>query len=58
MKAAKRSKPKREREIKLARKNSEEKERKKCFEEEIVDAPFESNLNIVVEKHITRNFTC
>ena len=28
---------------------SEEIEQKKCFEEEIVDAPFESNINTVVE---------
>ena len=39
-------------------KNSEEKEQKKCFEEEIVDAPFESNINTVVEKHLIKNFTC
>ena len=32
-------------------KRSEEKEQKKCFEEEIVDAPFERNINTVVEKH-------
>ena len=32
-------------------KRSEEKEQKKRFEEEIVDAPFESNINTVVEKH-------
>ena len=37
---------------------SEEKEQKKCFEEEIVNAPFESNINTVVEKHLIRNFTC
>ena len=34
-------------------KKSEEKEKKKCFEEEIVDAPFESNINTVVEKHLS-----
>ena len=38
-------------------KMSEEIEQKKCFEEEIVDAPFESNINIVVEKYLIRNFT-
>ena len=33
--------------------------RKKCKnEEEIVDAPFESNINTVVEKHLIINFTC
>ena len=37
---------------------SEEKEQKKCFEEEILDALFESNINTVVEKHLIRNFTC
>ena len=36
-------------------KKSEEKEQKKCFEEEIVDAPFENNINTLVEKHLIRN---
>ena len=59
MKAVKRFKTQaREREIKLARKRSEEKEQKNCFEEEIVDAPCASNINTVVEKHLIRNFTC
>ena len=39
-------------------KTSEEKQQKKRFEEEIVDAPFESNINTVVEKHLVRNYTC
>ena len=39
-------------------KRSEEKEQKKCLGEEIVDALFENNVNIVVEKHLIRNFTC
>ena len=39
-------------------KKSDEKEQKRCFEEEIVDAPFESNINTAVEKHLIRNFTC
>ena len=34
------------------------KEQKQCFEEKIVDAPFESNINTVVEKHLIRNYTC
>ena len=34
------------------------KDQKKCFEEEIVDAPFESNINAVVERHLMRNYTC
>ena len=38
-------------------KMSEEKEQKNCFDEEIVDAPFESNINTVVEKHLMKNFT-
>ena len=36
-------------------KKSEEKEQKKYFEEEIVDAPFENNINTLVEKHLIRN---
>ena len=40
------------------RKKSEEKEQKKCFKEEIVDASFESNINTVAEKHHIRNYTC
>ena len=39
-------------------KKSEKKKQKICFEEETVDAPFESNINTVVEKHLIRNFTC
>ena len=31
---------------------------KKCFEEEIADAPFESNTNTAVVKHLIRNYTC
>ena len=34
------------------------KKKKKCFEEKAVDAPFESNVNTVVRKHLIRNFTC
>ena len=50
MKAVKDLRPKREREKSSWQgKMSEEKEQKKCFEEEIVDAPFESNINTVVE---------
>ena len=50
MKAVKDSRPKREREKSSWQgKKSEEKEQKKCFKEEIVDAPFESNINTVVE---------
>ena len=51
------SRPKREKSS-WQRKNSEDKEKKKCFQEEIVDAPFNSNINIVAEKHLIRNFTC
>ena len=40
------------------RKKSEGKEEKNCFEEEIVDAPFESNINTVIEKHLIKNYTC
>ena len=36
---------------------SEKKKQKNCFDEEIVDAPFESNTNTVIEKHLMRNFT-
>ena len=32
-------------------------EQKNCFEEEIVDAPFESNVNTVIEKHLIGNYT-
>ena len=39
----------------MARKKSEEKEQKKYFKEEIVDAPFENNINTLVEKHLIRN---
>ena len=39
-------------------KKSEKKKQKICFEEETIEAPFESNINIVVEKHLIRNFTC
>ena len=39
-------------------KKSEEKEQKSCFEEEIVHPLFQSNTNIVVEKHLIRNFIC
>ena len=35
-------------------KRFEEKGQRKCFEAEIVDAPFESNINAVVEKHLLR----
>ena len=36
---------------------SEEKKEKNCLDEEIVDAPFESNINTVIEKHLMKNFT-
>ena len=52
MKAAKRFKTK-ERE----RQKSREKEQKNCFEEEILHASFESNINTVVGKHLIRNHT-
>ena len=42
-------------EKRLRKKN---KKKKKCFEEEIVDVSFESNINTVVEKHLIRNYTC
>ena len=45
-------------EIKLARKKVWGKRTKKCLDEEIVDAPFESNINTVVEKYPIRNYTC
>ena len=60
MKAAKRFKTQ-DRERKKSSwqgKESDEKEQKKCFEEEIFDAPFESNINTFVEKKFIRNFTC
>ena len=59
MKAAKRFKTqeKKKEESSWQGKKSEEKEEKKCFEEEIVDASFESNINTVVEKHLIRNYT-
>ena len=59
MKAAKDWRPKREREREKSSwlgKKSEKKEEKKIFEEEIIDAPFESNINIAVEKNLIRNF--
>ena len=60
MKAAKRFKTQEKKKAKSSwqRKKSEEKEEKKCFGEEIIDAPFESNINTVVEKHLIRNYTC
>ena len=63
MKAAKRFKTQeREREREREKssclgKMSEKKKQKNCFDEEIVDAPFESNTNTVIEKHLMRNFT-
>ena len=48
----------REREINLARKKVSGNRTKKCFEEEIADAPFESNTNTAVVKHLIRNYTC
>ena len=56
MKSAKRFKI--QKKSKWQGKKSEEKEQKKCFQEEIVDAPFECNINIVAEKHLIRNYTC
>ena len=60
MKAAKRFKTQEKKKEKSSwqGKKSEEKKEKKCFEEEIVGAPFESNINIVVEKHLIRNYKC
>ena len=53
MKAAKRFKTKeRDRERSLRKK-----EQKKCFKEEIVDAPFKSNIITLVEKNLIRNFS-
>ena len=43
-------------EKRLRKKNK--KKKKKCFEEEIVDVSFESNINTVVEKHLIRNYAC
>ena len=60
MKAAKRFKNQ-EKEREKSRwqgKTSEEKQQKKRLEEEIVDAPFESNINTVVQNHLVRNYTC
>ena len=58
MKAVKDARPKREREKSSWQgKKSEEKEQKNCFEEEIVDAAVESNINTVVEKHLIRRYT-
>ena len=57
MKAAKRFKTQEREKSSWPRKRSEEKEQKKCFEEEIVDGPFESNINTVIEKHLIRHFT-
>ena len=39
-------------------KGLKKKKKKKCFEEEIVDAPFESNINTFVEENLNRNCTC
>ena len=57
MKAAKRFKTQEieRKESRWQGKKSEEKEQTKCFEEEIVDAPFENNINTLVEKHLIRN---
>ena len=50
MKAAKDSRPQREREKSSWKgKESEEKEQKKCFGEEIVDAPFESDIILLLK---------
>ena len=50
MKAAKDSRPQREREKSSWKgKKSEEKEQKKCFGEEIVDAPFESDIILLLK---------
>ena len=34
-------------------KMSEDKEQKRCLEEEIVDTPCESNVNTVFERHVS-----
>ena len=50
MKAAKDSRPQREREKSSWKgKKSEEKKQKECFEEEIVDAPFESDIILLLK---------
>ena len=58
MKAAKIFKTQEKKKSSWQEKKSEEKEQKQCFEEEIVDAPLESNINTVVEKLLIRSFTC
>ena len=61
MKAAKRFKTQ-ERERERSQVGKEKNLRKikqaKCFEEQIIDALFKSNINTIVEKHFIRNFTC
>ena len=47
----------REKSIWQGKKFEGKEQKKKRFEEEIVDAPFESNINAVVEKHLIKNFT-
>ena len=45
----------REKSIWQGKKFEGKEQQKKRFEEEIVDAPFESNINAVVEKHLIKN---
>ena len=47
----------REKSIWQGKKFEGKEQKKKRFEEEIVDAPFESNINAAVEKHLIKNFT-
>ena len=58
MNAAKRFKTQKREKSSWQGEKSEEKEQTKCFEEEIVNALFESNINTVVEKNLNRKFTC
>ena len=55
IKAAKRSKT--EEKSSWQGKIPEKKEQKKGCQEKIVDEPFESNINTVVEKYLIRNYT-
>ena len=55
IKAAKRSKI--EEKSSWQGKIPEKKEQKKGCQENIVDEPFESNINTVVEKYLIRNYT-
>ena len=56
MKANKKFKNQKRQKSSYQGKSSIEKE-KKCFQKEIIEAPFESNINTVVENHLIRNDT-